>query len=61
MKIIVSSAYYRIEIPSLTRCDTTPEICASSLALFIKMANMSVTKLKSNGDNGSPCRRPFLV
>ena len=38
-----------------------PEIWPSSLALAIKIANMSATKLNSKGDNESPCLKPFLV
>jgi len=43
------------------RWGTTPLICPSTLALFIRIASICATMLKSNGDKGSPRRRPFLV
>jgi hypothetical protein len=38
----------------------TPDICYSSLALFIRIAKISTTILNRIGDNGSPCLNPFL-
>jgi hypothetical protein len=58
---IVLSAYCRIEIPPSTRCGTSPLACPSSFALFINVDNISTTRLKSKGDNGSPYLKPFFV
>jgi hypothetical protein len=60
MNRIVSSAYCSLNNPPSTRWDTIPPICPSLLALLIGMTNMSATMLKSRGESGSPCRRPFL-
>jgi hypothetical protein len=43
------------------RWGTTPLICSFTLALFIRIASISATMLKSNGDKGSSCQRSFLV
>jgi len=58
---MVSSAYCRIERPSSTRCGTTPLTLLLDLALRIRVAQMSSTKLNKIGDKGSPCLTPFLV
>jgi hypothetical protein len=60
MKMIVSYANCRIEIPSSTRCGTIPEIHPASLARLIRVANMSVTRLNRIGERGSPIEGLFL-
>ena len=61
MKRMVSSAYYKIDKPPSTRWGTTPVTWPSSLALIIRIANMSTTILNKMGESGSPCLRPFKV
>ena len=61
IKMIVSSAYCRMDMPPSTRCGIRSEIYPSCFALSIKIANISATKLKSKGDNGSPYLKPFFV
>jgi hypothetical protein len=52
MNKIVSSAYYSNETPPSVRWGISPHTWPSSFARAIKMANMSVTKLKRSGDRG---------
>ena len=61
IKMIVSSAYCKTESPPSTKCGTTPDICPFSLALQMRIANISTTILKSKGDSGSPCLTPFRL
>ena len=49
MKIIVSSAYRRMERPSSTRLGTRPLKWSLVLAREAKMANISATKLNKMG------------
>ena len=60
-KRIKSSAYWRMERPPSTRSGIKPLIRSLSLALDIKIEGMSPTKLKSNGERGSPCLKPYFV
>jgi len=50
-----------MERPSSIRCGIKPEICPSYFALSIKVANISTTRLKSNGNSRSPYLKPFFV
>lgn len=57
---IVSSAYCSMEMPSATKCGSTPLNCPTSFARARRTANISTTRLNKRGDKGYPCLTPFL-
>ena len=63
IKMIVSSAYCKMDIRPSTRCGTRPEICPCCFALSIKIAIISATKLNAKATMDLPIStlEPFSV
>jgi hypothetical protein len=56
----VSSAYYRLITPPSIICGRRLEIKLFEAAFITILVKTSATRLKSNGDKGSPYLSPFL-